>query len=82
MSLFGRYSAHMDRALCDRMAERFRLTLALFEFGELMLRQRLRRRYPAANDAEIDRMVTEWVQRRPGAEGGDCPGRVRSWPLA
>jgi len=70
----------VDPAARERMVERFRLTLALFEFGEAMMRQRLRRTHPTASEAEIDRMVTGWVQRRPGAQGGDCPGRVRSWP--
>lgn len=70
----------MDPAARERMIARFQLTLALFEFGEAMLRQRLRRAHPAASAAEIDRMVTEWLQRRPGAEGGDSPGRIRAWP--
>ncbi|MCK6555464.1 hypothetical protein L6Q96_12930 [Candidatus Binatia bacterium] len=70
----------MDAAVRRRMVERFRLTLDLFEFGAAMLRQRLRRTHPTASEAEIDAMVTEWLHRRPGAEGGDCPGRVRSWP--
>jgi len=81
MLLVAGYIGHMGKAERDRMGERFRLTLALFEFGESMFRQRLRRNHPGAGEAEIDRMVTEWVRRRPGAVGGDCPGRVRSWPL-
>ena len=70
----------MDATVRERMVERFRLTLALFEFGEAILCQRLRRTHPAASDAEIQQVVTEWVQRRSGAEGGDCPGRVCRWP--
>jgi len=70
----------MDQAQRARIVERFRVTLALFEFGEAMMRQRLRRIHPTATDAAIDGMVTEWLQRRPGAVGGDCPGRVRPWP--
>ena len=81
MLLVARYILNMNKAERARVAERFQLTLALFEFGEAMFRQRLRRSHPNASDLEIDRMVTEWLQRRPGAEGGDCPGRVRPWPV-
>jgi hypothetical protein len=64
----------------ELIVRRFQLTLALFELGEAMLRQRVRRQHPQATEADIDARVTEWLQRRPGAEGGDCPGRVRPWP--
>ena len=70
----------MDPAARERMVARFQLTLALFEFGVAMLRQRLQRTHPTASVADIDRMVTEWLQRRPGAAGGDSPGHVRAWP--
>jgi hypothetical protein len=64
----------------DSPAQRFQTALALFEFSLSMMRQRLRRKNPTASAAEIDRLLTAWVQDRPGAPGGDCPGRVRSWP--
>ena len=56
-------------------ARRLRLALDLFEVGEHMQRQRLRRQLPEATEAQIDAEVTAWRLRRPGAEHGDCPGR-------
>lgn len=51
------------------------LALELAEVAERMMRQNLRRRHPDATDAEIEAGVTEWLQRRPGAEHGDGVGR-------
>jgi hypothetical protein len=64
----------------ELIAERFRTTLALFELGEAMLRQKLKRKYPQASEAEIDTQVREWLERRPGAEHGDGVGRPVAWP--
>lgn len=64
----------------DLVAERFRTTLALFELGEAMLRQKLRRKSPQASEAEIDIQVRAWLDRRPGAEHGDGVGRPAKWP--
>ena len=64
----------------DLVAERFRTTLALFELGEAMLRQKLRRKLPEASEAEIDNQVQAWLERRPGAEHGDGVGRPATWP--
>ena len=64
----------------DLAAERFRTTLALFELGEAMLRQKLRRKFPQASEAEIDIQVQAWLERRPGAEHGDGVGRQVTWP--
>jgi hypothetical protein len=50
--------------------------LDLFETGLQLMRQNLRRRYPDADDEAIDRLVDEWLLDRPGAESGDCPGRL------
>lgn len=55
--------------------ERFQATLDLFEAGEQMMRQNLRRRYPEAGDEEIEQRLLEWFLHRPGAEHGDCEGR-------
>jgi hypothetical protein len=46
--------------------ERFRVALELFELGENMLRQRIRREQPDVSDAEVERMIREWLSRRPG----------------
>jgi hypothetical protein len=62
------------------IAERFKTTMELFEVGEAMLRQKLRRKYPQATEAEIEAYVQEWLERRPGAEHGDGVGRPVAWP--
>jgi hypothetical protein len=61
-------------------AERFRMTLALFEFAEAQMRQRLRRKHAGASEEEIDGMVRAWLLHRPGAELGDAVGRPIPWP--
>jgi hypothetical protein len=60
-------------------AERMRVTLDLFELGEAMTRQRLRRKHPRATDAEIEVLIVEWLERRPGAEDGDADGHRVPW---
>lgn len=60
--------------------ERFRIALELFELGESMLRQRIRREQPGVSDADVERTIREWLSRRPGAEHGDSPGHVAPWP--
>jgi hypothetical protein len=55
-------------------AARLRAALELFEVGESMMRCRLRRERPDADEAEIRAEVLAWLQRRPGAEFGDFPG--------
>jgi len=69
--------ATTDREL---VAERFRTALELFELGEAMLRQKLRRKYPLASETEIEAQVRQWLERRPGAEHGDGVGRPVAWP--
>jgi hypothetical protein len=59
---------------------RFRQAIELYELAEAMVRQRLRRELPDADEAEIEAGVKAWRIRRPGAEDGDCPGRVVPWP--
>jgi hypothetical protein len=54
----------------------FRVTLDLFDAGVQLMRQNLRRSNPDADESEIDRRLTTWLRERPGAEHGDCPGRV------
>jgi hypothetical protein len=48
----------------------------LHETGVEIMRQNLRRRDPAASDHDIDAQLQAWLLHRPGAENGDCPGRV------
>lgn len=56
------------------VARRLRLALDLYEVGERMQRQRLRRLRPDATAAEIEDELRAWRQRRPGAPAGDHPG--------
>jgi hypothetical protein len=61
-------------------AKKLRLALDLFDAGVDMMRQTLRRRFPEASDAEIERRIDAWLHERPGAEDGDAPGRRVAWP--
>lgn len=53
------------------VAERLRVTFDLVETGLALQRQNIRRRHPAASEAEIDRRLDEWLGDRPP----DSPGR-------
>ncbi len=54
-----------------------RLALDLFEVGEAMKRQNLRRENPNASDEEIEAMLNEWMLDRPSL--ADVPGfRLRT----
>ena len=57
------------------VADAFRTTLDLFDTGLDLMRQNLRRSHPESGDAEIERLLRDWLLDRPGAESGDCPGR-------
>lgn len=57
--------------------ERLRTALTLFDDGVQLMRANLRRRHPDATEAEIERLVDDWLAERPGAEHGDGVGRPR-----
>ncbi len=67
-----------QRKLCPvadvKVAQRFRLALEMYEFGERMHRASLRRRHPDASESEIAAMLRAWRQSRPGAPSGDADG--------
>jgi hypothetical protein len=69
-----------DRGATSDEAERLALALDLYETGEAMLLQRLRRENPSATDEELEQAIQNWLGRRPGAESGDADGRAGSWP--
>ena len=46
----------------------------LNEAGIAIMRMNLRRRNPAASEAEIDALLLAWVRDRPGAPLGDADG--------
>jgi Rv0078B-related antitoxin len=66
----------------DDAAHRFRLALDMYEVGERMQRQRLRRLHPNESDAELTARISSWRQHRPGALHGDCPGTPSSKSIA
>ncbi len=53
------------------VAARLRVALDLHAAGVRLQRQNLRRRFPKADDAAVERMLTAWLRSRPGAEHGD-----------
>lgn len=58
----------------DSPAARLRLALDLYEVGEAMVRQRVRRDHPGIDEAGVNARVRAWLRHRPGAEFGDHPG--------
>jgi hypothetical protein len=46
------------------------LAFELYEVAEQMMRQNLRRRFPEADEGEIERHLIYWLQKRPRAEAG------------
>ena len=59
----------------ETLEQKLMLAFGLFEAGENVMMQNLRRRHPDADDAEIERLFRAWLQERPGAELGDADGR-------
>ena len=57
-----------------------RAALEMFGLGESIMRQNLRRAFPAASEAEIEAKLWLWLSQRPGAKDGDAPGRRRDLP--
>lgn len=64
----------------DVIAARLALALEMHAVGEAMMRQKLRREHPDADEAEIEARIVAWLQERPGAEFGDAAGRPVAWP--
>jgi hypothetical protein len=52
-------------------SERLQLALEMYEFGEDMMRQNLRRQHPDADAAEIERLLLDWLHSRPFAPADD-----------
>ena len=51
------------------------LAFDLYESAELIMRENLRRRFPEADDDEIERRLLDWLQKRPGAGIVPAPGQ-------
>lgn len=54
---------------------RMKMAFDLYETAEAIMRQNLRRRFPDAQEAEIERQLVSWLRSRPDSEHGDGPGR-------
>lgn len=62
------------------IGQRLELALELADLGAEMYAAKLRRENPTLSAAEIDRLLVQWFQTRPGAELGDAVGRQVTWP--
>lgn len=43
----------------------------MFDLGVDLMRERLRREHPSADDGTLEQLLTTWLHTRPGAEHGD-----------
>ena len=59
------------------LLERLQLTFDLHEAGKDLMRQNLLRRHPHETPEQIEERLIRWLETRPGAEHGDCPGTPR-----
>ena len=57
-------------------AQRLMLAAEMADAGVSMTRESLRRRFPEATEAQLERMLREMAERRPL----DAPGVFASWP--
>ena len=57
-------------------ADRLRLAMAMQREGIEMMRRNLRRKNPAASEAEVDALLDAWLLSREP----DAPGRPVAWP--
>ncbi|MFU8803322.1 MAG: hypothetical protein ACNA8W_05895 [Bradymonadaceae bacterium] len=56
-------------------AQRLRTALDLAESGIQMRLLQLKRHHPNESEEELRERLQAWLRTRPGAEGGDSPGR-------
>jgi hypothetical protein len=59
----------------ESAAERLRIALDMYEFGERMQRARLLRDRPDASSVDIESEIQAWLLSRPEAPFGDAVGR-------
>lgn len=70
----------MEPVIDPGVGERLREAFELYDIGLAMMRQNLRRRYPADGDAEIEQRLLDWRLHRADAPNGDAEGRVVPFP--
>jgi hypothetical protein len=73
-------SSDRPEAGCLEPSAGLTVALELLELGKAMRRQRHRREFPGATEAEVDAVVHAWEIDRPGAPFGDAIGNPVSWP--
>jgi len=61
----------------EACGQRLRLALDLYEMGEKIMREGLKRRHADASPSQIDARLRAWLAHRPGAEAGDAVGRAK-----
>jgi len=61
----------------NALLERLQLAFDLYDAGEDLMRQNLRRRHPSESAEQIEERLVAWLSTRPGAEHGDAPGTPR-----
>ena len=59
----------------DAAGSRLRLALDMYNAGESLKLQALKRSHPNAEPAAIMARLRHWVRTRPGADDGDAAGR-------
>jgi hypothetical protein len=64
----------MDLRSRQEAALRIDTAVDLFSAGCDMMKQKLMREHPDADDETIERLLCEWLHIRPGAEFGDAEG--------
>lgn len=71
------YNEEMRASEASEAARRLRIALDLHAAGVSLMRARLRREHPEADDTELRQRLNAWLQTRPGARWGDAVGRRR-----
>ena len=72
------YTAYAWTVTNSPAANRLRLALDMYEFGERMQRTRLRRLHPQASDTQIDAGIRAWLASRRTARSSDAVGKPSS----
>jgi Arc/MetJ-type ribon-helix-helix transcriptional regulator len=70
--------ASLMRGEVQMSAGRLQETAALMQTGILFARERIRREFPAASEAELDRHLAQWLNERAQGEREDAPWRAVS----
>jgi hypothetical protein len=74
------YTPLVSPAEQEQVRANLLLAIDLFDAGEALMRQNLRRAHPSARPEEIEARLEEYLRTRPGAEAGDAWGRPSGWP--